>query len=78
MPPSWLAETTAPVSPLRAEKLANYDLILQCQVGLRPDKAAFAELLRRYQSHVDKILYHLAPDWSDRSDLADAVLRGVR
>ncbi|MFW6264244.1 MAG: sigma-70 family RNA polymerase sigma factor [Cyanobacteriota bacterium] len=55
------------------EKLANYDLIIQCQQGIRPDKAAFAELLRRYQSHVDRILYHLAPDWDDRADLAQEV-----
>ena len=60
-------------SPGSAAKLSNYDLILQCQIGHRPDKAAFAELLRRYQSHVDKVLYHLAPDWQDRADLAQEV-----
>lgn len=56
-----------------AEKLSNYDLILRCQDGLRPDKSAFSELIRRYQSYVDKVLYHLAPDWSDRADLAQEV-----
>lgn len=71
MPPAWAAE--AATSPVRPDKLSNYDLILQCQTDVRPDKAAFAELLRRYQSHIDKILYHLAPDWSDRSDLAQEV-----
>jgi RNA polymerase sigma-70 factor (ECF subfamily) len=55
------------------EKLSNYDLVLQCQMGSRPDRPAFAELLRRYQSHVEKVLYHLAPDWQDRSDLAQEV-----
>ncbi|MFN6235400.1 sigma-70 family RNA polymerase sigma factor, partial [Microcystis sp.] len=35
--------------------------------------AAFAELLRRYQAHIDKLLYHLAPDWQDRADLAQEV-----
>ncbi|MDX2100431.1 MAG: sigma-70 family RNA polymerase sigma factor [Leptolyngbyaceae cyanobacterium bins.59] len=55
------------------EKLSHYDLILQCQVGVRPERAAFSELLRRYQSHVDKVLYHLAPDWQDRADLAQEV-----
>ncbi len=55
------------------DKLANYDLILCCQEGSQPDRVAFAELLRRYQSHVDKILYHLAPDWQDRADLAQEV-----
>ena len=61
---------TAQLSP---EKLSNYDLILRCQAGLHPDKAAFSELLRRYQSHVDKVLYHLAPDWQDRADLAQEI-----
>lgn len=55
------------------DTLANYDLILRCQEGLAPNSAAFAELLRRYQSHVDRILYHLAPDWQDRADLAQEV-----
>lgn len=29
--------------------------------------------MRRYQSHVERVLYHLAPDWQDRSDLAQEV-----
>lgn len=58
---------------VQAEQLSNYDLILQCQTGLRPEKTMFAELIRRYQSHVEKMLYHLAPDWSDRSDLVQEV-----
>ena len=57
----------------RVDQLSNYDLILQCQTGMRPNKVVFAELIRRYQSHVEKILYHLAPDWSDRADLAQEV-----
>lgn len=69
---TWSALTSAPKSvPL--ERLSNYDLILRCQEGLRPHKQAFAELIRRYQSHVDRVLYHLAPDWSDRADLAQEV-----
>ena len=55
------------------EKLSNYDLIVKCQEGAKPDRVAFAELLNRYQSHVDRILYHLAPDWQDRADLAQEV-----
>ena len=55
------------------EKLSNYDLIVRCQEGSQPNRAAFAELLNRYQSHVDRILYHLAPDWQDRADLAQEV-----
>ena len=73
-PGSWsTVEAAVPRIPVQPEKLANYDLILQCQVGTRPEKAVFAELLRRYQTHVDKVLYHLAPDWSDRADLAQEV-----
>jgi len=54
-------------------KLANYDLIQRCQSQRRPDKAAFAELVKRYQSYVERLLYHLAPDWSDRADLTQEV-----
>ena len=60
-------------SGLSPEKLSNYDLIVKCQEGAKPDRVAFAELLNRYQSHVDRILYHLAPDWQDRADLAQEV-----
>lgn len=72
---SWsAAEATVPQEVLLSpEKLSNYDLILRCQDGVQPDRAAFTELLRRYQVHVDKVLYHLAPDWQDRSDLAQEI-----
>src|SRR6478672_8267175 len=74
LPVSWsTVEANAPQVPVQPEKLSNYDLILQCQAGLRPDRSAFAELMRRYQSHVERVLYHLAPDWQDRSDLAQEV-----
>lgn len=66
-------EANVPQVSVQPDKLSNYDLILRCQEGIQPDRAAFAELLRRYQSHVDKILYHLAPDWQDRADLAQEV-----
>jgi RNA polymerase sigma factor (sigma-70 family) len=55
------------------DALSNYDLVLRCQSGNHPDRTAFSELLRRYQSHVERVLYHLAPDWSDRADLAQEV-----
>jgi RNA polymerase sigma factor (sigma-70 family) len=55
------------------DKLSNCDLITLCQEGRQPNRPAFSELLRRYQSHVDRILYHLAPDWQDRADLAQEV-----
>lgn len=61
------------VSPVSLDQLPNYDLILRCQEGIRPERAAFDELMRRYQSHVDRVLYHLAPDWQDRTDLAQEV-----
>jgi RNA polymerase sigma factor (sigma-70 family) len=74
LPVSWSAvEAIAPQGTAQVDKLSNYDLIMQCQVGLRPGKTIFAELIRRYHPHVEKVLYHLAPDWSDRADLAQEV-----
>lgn len=67
------AKATIPPVQLPVEKLSNYELVLRCQEGVQPDRAAFAELLRRYQPHVEKVLYHLAPDWQDRADLAQEV-----
>lgn len=62
-----------PLKRVKIETFSNTELIIRCQQGRQPDRIAFAELLRRYQSHVDKILYHLAPDWQDRADLAQEV-----
>jgi RNA polymerase sigma-70 factor (ECF subfamily) len=74
IPVTWsTVEATVPQAPVQPDKLSNYDLILRAQEGMRPDRAAFAEIMRRYQSHVDRILYHLAPDWQDRADLAQEV-----
>lgn len=70
---SWLHTGHTQEIQVSADKLSNYDLILRCQAQNRPDRAAFAELMRRYQSHVEKLLYHLAPDWQDRPDLAQEV-----
>lgn len=71
---SWqTGEANNSQASVQPDKLSNYDLVLRCQEGVSPNRAAFAELLRRYQSHVDKILYHLAPDWQDRADLAQEV-----
>ncbi len=66
-------EGVVPHNRVSPEKLSNYDLILRCQAEGQPEKAAFVELLRRYQSHVDRLLYHLAPDWQDRADLSQEV-----
>lgn len=65
--------TSNDITKLPPEKLSHYDLISRCQIGLRPEKVAFSELLRRYQPHLEKVLYHLAPDWTDRADLAQEV-----
>lgn len=71
---SW-SQISIPFPPQRVkiEQLSNTDLILRCQAGKQPDRVAFAELLRRYQGYVDKILYNLAPDWQDRGDLAQEI-----
>lgn len=74
IPALWSASPLPAV--LRQERptnLSNYDLIQRCQLHHRPDKAIFSELVRRYQSHVERLLYHLAPDWSDRADLCQEV-----
>jgi RNA polymerase sigma-70 factor, ECF subfamily len=71
---SWSGvEGSLPSVQIPPHKLANNELVAFCQSGLQPDRAAFSELLRRYQSHVDRVLYHLAPDWDDRADLAQEV-----
>lgn len=71
---SWSTAVPRNVEPsVQVDKLTNHDLILRCQEGLRPDCAAFAELMRRYQTHVERVLYHLAPDWADRADMAQEV-----
>jgi len=73
--PAWLAPgiPEIPDPNLVPNQLSNHQLILRCQQGGSPDPAAFSELLRRHQSHVEKMLYHLAPDWSDRADLVQEV-----
>ncbi|XGV99226.1 MAG: sigma-70 family RNA polymerase sigma factor [Leptolyngbya sp. BL-A-14] len=74
LPVSWSTVTTMLTQvSVSVKDLPNLDLVLRCQAGHRPDKAAFAELLRRYQPHVEKVLYHLAPDWQDRADLVQEV-----
>lgn len=74
LPISWSqAKVSRTTSFVSFEKLSNYDLIVYCQADAQPDKAAFAELLRRYQSHLNRLFYHLAPDWEERADLAQEV-----
>lgn len=59
------------LSPLPSySKLSNNDLIELCK---RHDERAFAEIVKRHQRTVYGVLYRLAPDWSDTSDLAQEV-----
>jgi RNA polymerase sigma-70 factor (ECF subfamily) len=46
------------------------DLVIACQ---RREPAAFEELVKRHQRTVYALLYQLAPDWQDTSDLAQEV-----
>jgi RNA polymerase sigma factor (sigma-70 family) len=74
LPISWSAAKET-ISRLAAppKTLSNEELVRRCQTGHSPDRAAFTELLRRYQIHVEKVLCHLAPDWHDRADLVQEV-----
>jgi RNA polymerase sigma-70 factor (ECF subfamily) len=49
---------------------SDRDLVLACQ---KRDPAAFEELVKRHQRTVFALLYQLAPDWTDTSDLAQEV-----
>lgn len=69
----WTQPAPSVEPSLRPEKLSTVDLVILCQQDPQPHRLAFAELMRRHQGHVDKILYHLAPDWSDRHDLSQEV-----
>ena len=55
------------------DRLSNNELVLRCQTLKKRDCAAFEELVARYQRYVDKLLYNLASDWSDRTDLSQEV-----
>ncbi|MGD1865014.1 MAG: sigma-70 family RNA polymerase sigma factor [Phormidesmis sp.] len=65
---SSLSEVEIPL-----HELPNNALVLRCQNQAYRDRAAFEELVNRYQRYVDKLLYHLASDWSDRADLAQEI-----
>lgn len=54
----------------RFESMPDTELILACQAK---NKAAFEALVKRYQRTVYGLLYQLAPDWHDTSDLAQEV-----
>ena len=58
---------------LAMQQLPSPDLVRYCQDNAIVRQLAFAELIRRYQNHVDRLLYYLAPDWRDRADLSQEV-----
>ncbi|MGB3298180.1 MAG: sigma-70 family RNA polymerase sigma factor [Phormidesmis sp.] len=62
-----------PTYEISLTALTNHDLVSRCQNQSQKDRPAFEELISRYQRYVDKLLYHLASDWSDRADLAQEV-----
>ena len=45
-------------------------LVIACQTG---DKVAMESLVKKHQRSVTSLLYQLAPDWGDTSDLAQEV-----
>lgn len=48
----------------------NFELIISSRSG---DERAFEELVKRHEGQVYGLLYHLAPDWRDISDLVQQV-----
>jgi len=57
----------------RVQQLPSIELVRHCQDRPNIHQIAFTELIRRYQRHVDRLLYYLAPDWCDRADLSQEV-----
>lgn len=48
----------------------SFEIIVACRAG---DERAFEELVKRHEGQVYGLLYHLAPDWRDISDLVQQV-----
>ncbi|MEM9906822.1 MAG: sigma-70 family RNA polymerase sigma factor [Cyanobacteria bacterium P01_D01_bin.44] len=74
-PVPWKSAISVPTKT-QLEQVAHcssLELIIRCQRHRRPDQVAFSEIVHRYQTHVDRTLYQLASDWSDRADLAQEV-----
>ncbi|MBX9878508.1 MAG: sigma-70 family RNA polymerase sigma factor [Candidatus Obscuribacterales bacterium] len=65
---------TVPVVTTNNHKLYsekdNFELIIASRTG---DERAFEELVKRHEGQVYGLLYHLAPDWRDISDLVQQV-----
>ena len=72
-PGSPLEANLAAMALPMVRQLSNTDLVRRCQETPAMRQYTFAELIRRYQNHVDRLLYYLAPDWGDRADLSQEV-----
>ena len=53
--------------PTAYSQKSDRDLVLACQ---RREPQAFEELVKRHQRTVYALIYQLAPDWEDTTDLA--------
>lgn len=62
-----------------SNQTTDEELVLECQAG---SKIAMECLVKKHQRSVYSLLYQLAPDWPDTSDLAQEVFirvyRGIR
>jgi len=56
--------------PTAYSQKSDRDLVLACQ---RREPQAFEELVKRHQRTVYALIYQLAPDWDDTTDLAQEV-----
>ncbi len=56
--------------PTAYSQKSDRDLVLACQ---RREPQAFEELVKRHQRTVFALIYQLAPDWEDTTDLAQEV-----
>jgi len=56
--------------PTAYSQKSDRDLVLACQ---RREPQAFEELVKRHQRTVYALIYQLAPDWEDTTDLAQEV-----
>ncbi|MGB3765661.1 MAG: sigma-70 family RNA polymerase sigma factor [Phormidesmis sp.] len=72
VPPAVQAADNGPATCCALATLSNSELVAHCQEQAK-NRPAFEELVSRYQRYVDKLLYHLASDWTDRADLAQEV-----
>jgi len=67
------------ISKNEFDELLDHEVVESCQTG---NRAAFEELVKRYQKRVFGLLYHLAPEWRDLNDLSQEafirVYRGIK